>query len=124
VAFGGSLLALALTPALWAAVPVAVVVGATSVGFLTSSTAIVQLEAAPTMRGRVLALQAMLFLGTTPIGAPVVGYASEELGARAGILVGAAATLLAGAWGLAMAARPRDEGSGVAVPAVGGPVLP
>ena len=76
------------------------------------------------MRGRVLALQAMLFLGTTPIGAPLVGYLSEELGARAGILVGAAATLFAGAWGLAMAARPRDEGSGLALPAVRGPVLP
>ncbi len=109
VSFGIALFALALAPGMWAAIPVALVVGAASVGFLTSSTAIVQLEAVATMRGRVLALQAMLFLGSTPIGGPVVGWLSEELGARAGILVGAAGTLLAGAWGLAMAARPPAE---------------
>ena len=104
--FGAALLALALSPNLTVALPVAVAVGVTSVGFLTSSTAIVQLEAAATMRGRVLALQGMLFLGSTPIGAPFVGWLSEQLGPRAGVLVGAAGTLLAGAWGLAMAVRP------------------
>ncbi|MGI9577546.1 MAG: MFS transporter [Microthrixaceae bacterium] len=109
VLFGAALLALALSPTLAVAIPVAIVVGVTSVGFLTSSTAIVQLEAEPTMRGRVLAIQGMLFLGSTPIGAPLVGWLSDLMGPRVGVLVGAAGTLLAGAWGLAMAARtPRE----------------
>lgn len=103
--FGAALLALAVSPTLAVAIPVAVIVGVTSVGFLTSSTAIVQLEAEPTMRGRVLAIQGMLFLGTTPIGAPMVGWLSDQMGPRVGVLVGAAGTLLAGAWGLAMAVR-------------------
>lgn len=109
VCFGAALLALAISPSLVVAMPVAVAVGITSVGFLTSSTAIVQLEAEPTMRGRVLALQGMLFLGSTPIGAPLVGWLSDHMGPRVGVLVGAAGTLLAGAWGLAMAVRPPRE---------------
>jgi hypothetical protein len=111
VAFGAALLAFAASPALVAALPLALVVGFTSVAFLTSSTAIVQLEAEPSMRGRVLALQAVLFLGSTPIGGPIVGWVSEEWGARVGILLGAVATLSAGAWGLAMSSRADGTGA-------------
>lgn len=105
VAFGISIGLLSLAPDLWLALPLALVVGFASVGFLTSSTAIVQLEAEPSMRGRVLALQAMLLLGSTPLGGPVVGWISDSWGARVGLLVGAVATLLTGAWGLASAGR-------------------
>ena len=52
------------------------------------------------MRGRVLALQAMLFLGSTPVGGPIVGWVAEEFGARYAIGLGAAAALGAGLWGL------------------------
>ncbi len=109
VSFGASMATLALVPGLVAAGVVSVVLGATSVGFLTASTAIVQLRARPEMRGRVLAIQAMLFLGSTPIGGPLVGWISEEFGARSGLLVGAVGTLLAGAWGLAVAGRTRRD---------------
>jgi hypothetical protein len=57
------------------------------------------------MRGRVLALQAMLFLGSTPIGGPIVGWVSQEFGARYGIGLGALAATAAGVWGLAVARR-------------------
>jgi predicted MFS family arabinose efflux permease len=77
--------------------------GIMSIAFLVSSTAIVQLQAAPEMRGRVLALQAMLFLGSTPIGGPIVGWVSEQFGARYAIGLGAVAALGAGAWGLSKA---------------------
>ena len=66
-------------------------------------TALVQTEAAPEMRGRVLALQAMVFLGSTPIGGPIVGWIAEDLGARYALGVGALACLGAGAWGVAVA---------------------
>jgi predicted MFS family arabinose efflux permease len=105
VSFGAALAVLAVMPGLGAALPAGVAVGLTSVLFLTSSTAIVQLEARPEMRGRVLALQAMLFLGSTPIGGPIVGWVAEEAGSRVAVLVGAVATLAAGAWGLSMAGR-------------------
>ena len=121
VAFGISMFALALTPGLATATIVSVFLGASSVGFLTASTAIVQLRSVPEMRGRVLAIQAMLFLGSTPIGGPLIGLLSEELGARAGMLVGAAGTLLAGAWGLAMVGRPKRNHPGQGAPT---PVAP
>ncbi|MFV0317082.1 MAG: MFS transporter [Microthrixaceae bacterium] len=111
VAFGTSMLVLAAMPGVASAGVVSVVLGATSVAFLTASTAIVQLRSAPEMRGRVLAIQAMLFLGSTPIGGPIIGWLSEEYGARAGLLVGAVGTLLAGGWGLAVVGRHRSDGS-------------
>ena len=64
-----------------------------------------QLRADPSMRGRVLALQAIVFLGSTPIGGPIVGAVSEQLGARWGLALGAVAGLAAGAYGLAAVAR-------------------
>ena len=79
---------------------VGVVLGLASIAFLTASTAIVQIESAPEMRGRVLALQAMLFLGSTPIGGPILGFVSEHFGARFAIGVGAIAAVGAGVWGL------------------------
>ena len=67
--------------------------------FMTAATAITQLAADPSMRGRVLALQAIVFLGSTPIGGPIVGAISESFGARYGIAIGAVATLAAGGFG-------------------------
>ncbi len=57
------------------------------------------------MRGRVLALQGMVFLGSTPIGGPILGWICEAYGARWGIVVGGLSCLVAGAWGLVMVRR-------------------
>lgn len=103
--FGLSMLVLAAAPGTAAAFAAAVVMGYTSISFMTSSTAMVQLRADPTMRGRVLALQAIVFLGSTPIGGPIVGWVSESAGARWGLVVGAVATLAAAAYGLAVVRR-------------------
>ena len=53
------------------------------------------------MRGRVLALQAIVFLGSTPIGGPIIGYVCQHWGARYGLVIGALATIGAAAYGLA-----------------------
>jgi MFS family permease len=98
-AFGVSMLALSAVPNLLFAFPVGVLMGFASVGFLTSSTAIVQLLADPAYRGRVLALQAMVFLGSTPIGGPIVGWVSDIGGPRAGLILGGVACLAAAAYG-------------------------
>lgn len=100
MAFGAAMLVFAGAPTLAIAFPLAVLVGATSMTFMTSSTAIVQLRAEPQMRGRVLALQSMVFLGSTPIGGPILGAVCDEWGARAGVLVGAIAAFGAAAWGV------------------------
>ena len=50
------------------------------------------------MRGRVLALFSMVFLGSTPIGGPIVGWISQELSPRAGLALGGVATALVTAW--------------------------
>jgi MFS family permease len=105
VAFGAAMALLAAAPNLLSAFPMALLVGFASIAFITTSTATVQVRADPAMRGRVLALQGMLLIGTTPIGGPLLGWLSDVFGARAGILVGAVAALLAGAWGLSAIRR-------------------
>ena len=99
--FGAAMLALAVSPGQPVAFAVGVVMGFTSIAFMTSSTAIVQLRAEPMMRGRVLALQAMVFLGSTPIGGPILGFVCQRWGARYGLAIGALATIGAGLYGLA-----------------------
>jgi len=103
------MLVMAVVPNLALACAVGIFIGFGSIAFLTSSTAIVQTRADPMMRGRVLALQGMVFLGSTPVGGPILGWICEAYGARWGIVVGGAACLVAGAWGLVMVRRCERE---------------
>ena len=105
LAFGAALAVMTFVPNAAVAFPVGLFVGLGSIAFLTASTAIVQIRSDPMMRGRVLALQAMVFLGSTPIGGPIVGWICEKFGPRYGVAVGAVAALGAGAWGLMKARR-------------------
>jgi hypothetical protein len=57
------------------------------------------------MRGRVMALYSVVFLGSTPIGAPLVGWIAEVAGPRAGLLLGAAAAIVAAIGGAAAFTR-------------------
>jgi len=59
----------------------------------------IQLTASNEMRGRVMALYTVAFMGTTPIGGPIVGYIGQALGGRAALAVGGVAALLAAAFG-------------------------
>jgi MFS family permease len=110
--------ALAVAPTLWLAVLAAVPVGFTSIFLVSGSNAVVQLEAEPTMRGRVLALYGMLFLGSTPIGGPIMGWVSDVASPRAAVAVGAVATGLAALW----TARNVRRSAGRPVPVVDEPV--
>ena len=105
IAFGVTMLLMAVTPTLAIAFPIGIALGWASISFLTASTAIVQVRAAPEMRGRVLALQAIVFLGSTPIGGPILGVVSQELGPRAGIALGGIACLVAAAFGVVAVRR-------------------
>jgi MFS family permease len=105
MAFGAAMLLLSVAPGAPAALVIAFFVGLGSMSFMTASTAIVQIRSNPSMRGRVLALQSIVFLGSTPIGGPIVGWLSQQFGARWGLAVGAVATLAAGLWGLTSVRR-------------------
>jgi MFS family permease len=109
-AFGVAMLLLAVVPSLGLSFPVGMAVGWTSITFLTASTAIVQVNADPAMRGRVLALQAIVFLGSTPIGGPIVGVVSQVWGPRAGIALGGVAALAAALLGVVAVRRARNRG--------------
>jgi MFS family permease len=109
IAYGGALTLLAAAPTLTLAVAAAVPVGLTGVLLLSGANSSIQLSAAPAMRGRVNALFAMVFLGSTPLGGPLAGWVAEHFGARAGLLLGAVAA--AGAGGVALAWPSRAGGS-------------
>jgi predicted MFS family arabinose efflux permease len=78
--------------------------------FLATMNSSLQLNAADHMRARVMAIYFVLFLGSTPIGAPIVGWLSETFSPRVALGVGAAATLAACAYGFAR--LPHIGGSG------------
>ena len=103
--------ALALAPTLPLALIAALAVGFTNVEIVSGANAVVQLRAAPAMRGRVLALLGVVFMGSTPIGSPVIGFVAETLGPRVAIGVGGLATALVVAWTArsARALDPRGE---------------
>jgi MFS family permease len=108
---GLAMAALALAPNTWLALAAVVPVGFFSVFLLSGSNAVIQLRADPSMRGRVLALTAVVFLGSTQIGGPIAGAVSEHIGARAGVGLGAIASGLAGLWTLRQLARTGPEDS-------------
>ena len=65
------------------------------------------------MRSRVLALQSVVFLGSTPIGGPIIGFIADHFGARWSIASGGLAAATAGALGLARGRRLRPSASDV-----------
>jgi MFS family permease len=98
VAFGLVNVAGATSPVLWAALFAMVAVGFSNIIFNTFARTLLQLGTDPTMHGRVMALHGFVFLGTTPIGGPLVGWICEAYGARAGLVVAGAPALLAAGW--------------------------
>jgi MFS family permease len=95
--------------------------GAASVVFSSTTNATLQLRAEPAMRGRVVALYIVAFMGSTPIGGPLVGAVGQLAGPRAALGVGAAGCLVAAAlalgYGLSERARPPRSTSASAAPA-------
>jgi MFS family permease len=89
-----------LAPSLELALAGMVALGAASVAFFVTANSTLQLTARPEMRGRVMALYGMVFLGSTPFGGPVAGWVGEHLGARVGFAGGGLVALATGMLGL------------------------
>jgi MFS family permease len=99
--FGLSMLASALMPSYWSFGAVLIVVGLSALTMMTSANAYVQTTTVPHMRGRVMALYMAIFAGTTPLGAPLVGWIANLAGPRWAIVVGAASGFAAAGVALA-----------------------
>ncbi len=88
-------IAAGLMPTYWLFAAWLPVVGITALTMLNSLQTVVQLTVDADIRGRIMALYMMVFMGGTPFGAPVVGWIGETFGARWTLIGGGAATLLA-----------------------------
>jgi MFS family permease len=96
LAFGVAVIGVAASPTLGVAMAIMVAVGAASTGFIANSNSLLQLGSSPEMRGRVMALFAIVFLGSTPVGGPLVGWIAERYGPRTSLGLAGVATLAAG----------------------------
>jgi predicted MFS family arabinose efflux permease len=115
---GASLLVLVVTPGVAWALPAAALLGGTSVIYMTTTTALAQLRAERHMTGRVLALQTVLMIGTTPIGGPILGWLSDAVGARAPLVAGGVAALAVAGFALVAGRRhPTPRSAEIGVPA-------
>lgn len=88
----------ALMPSVWSFGLALVALGAAAQTFTTSTNSLVQLRTHPSMRGRVMAVYMAIFLGCTPLGAPVVGWVADVFGPRAALALGAASGFVAAAF--------------------------
>jgi len=97
LAFGLLALLAAAMPSLAFEVPVIAALGAAAVSFAAAVNSSLQLAVEPAMRGRVMALYSVVFLGSTPIGGPLAGWLAQAYDPRAALLL-AASSGLAAAW--------------------------
>ena len=111
-AFGALILVLAVAPTLHVAALALVPLGAASVTFAAGVNSSLQLAVTPEMRGRVMALYSVVFLGTTPIGGPLSGWLAETWSPRLALAVGGVAALMAAAGARIAFARANPPESG------------
>jgi MFS family permease len=90
VAFGGLELVAATAPSLWLFSLLMVPIGMFGMTVNVTANTTVQMGTDPAMRGRVMALYMMVFMGGSPIGAPIAGWITDAYGVRAGLAVGGA----------------------------------
>jgi MFS family permease len=97
LAFGVAALLAAAMPTLALEIPVLALLGAASVTFAATINSTLQLAVSPEMRGRVMALYSVVFLGSTPIGGPLTGWLAESYDPRVALLL-AGVTGISAAW--------------------------
>lgn len=106
-AFGITLMLAAVMPGPWSFAVMLFLVGLAALTFMTGSNSMMQLTTERSMRGRVLALRIAVVMGGTPVGAPLVGWVVDHVGARWALGVGALSGLAAAGVALVYLARHR-----------------
>ena len=96
VAFGVASGLIALAPNPLSAAIAGALAGATGIAFLSATMTSLQLGSIPAMRGRVMALYSILFLGSTPLGGPLSGWLAQQFDTRLAIWMGAIAAAASG----------------------------
>jgi len=96
IGWGIAILAAAAAPSFALELAALVFVGYGSITFNSLAKTTLQLAAKPEMRGRVMALWALAWMGSTPIGGPIVGWTGQAIGARWALVIGGVATLACG----------------------------
>ena len=95
VLFGSLEIAAALAPTYWTFLVMLIPTGLASLTLLTAMNSTMQLSTAPEMRGRVMALYMTVFMGGTPLGAPMIGWLAQQIGPRWSLIGGGLVSLLA-----------------------------
>ena len=108
MAMGSLIVLTSMAPTLVLVMVGLVAVGATSASFSATTQATLQLRSEPRFRGRVMALYSVVFLGTTPLGSPLVGWMAERFGVRTAFALCGGATALAAAAVLVALSRRRE----------------
>ncbi|WP_369390069.1 MFS transporter [Streptomyces sp. CG1] len=104
LAFGALEIVAALAPSYWLFALLMVPIGIFGLTVNVTANTAVQMATDPAMRGRVMALFMMVFMGGTPLGAPIVGWITDTYGARVGFAVGGiVSAAAAGVIGLVLA---------------------
>ena len=103
--FGVAAGVLALMPTYPSFAIACIPVGLASLTMMTAANATIQMSTDPAVRGRVMSLYMMVFMGATPIGSPVVGWIGQQFGARWSIGIGSITALLVSTGAAIWAAR-------------------
>ena len=106
--FGVSATLTSLAPNVWLVAPMLALTGGAGMAFISTTNSTLQLLSPAALRGRVMAIYALVFLGSTPVGAPLVGWISQQWNARAGVAFGGVVSLIAA--GVAWLTRPAPAG--------------
>jgi MFS family permease len=109
-AFGTLEVVTALMPSFWLFLALLVPTGLTLLTLSTAANSVVQLSSAQDMRGRVMGLYMLVFLGGAPLGSPLVGWVAEEFGPRMSLLAGGVISAVAAAVIGLLVARRRGVG--------------
>jgi MFS family permease len=106
--FGASMTTAALMPNALTFGLALILVGLTGLTVMTTANGYVQTTTAPAMRGRVMGLYIAVFLGGTPIGAPLAGWVADTWGPRWSLGIGAASGFIAAGIAAVYWVRTRD----------------
>jgi MFS family permease len=107
LAYGLLIILAGMAPSLGLEMIALVPMGAAGIAFVATANSTLQLNATEAMRGRVMALYSVVFLGSTPIGSPIVGWIGETFGVRAGFFISGFACLLAAGYALDVVRKER-----------------
>ncbi|MGH2734484.1 MAG: MFS transporter [Actinomycetota bacterium] len=107
LAYGVLIVAVGLSTNIIVALLALIPMGAAGIAFIATANSTLQLNSSEVMRGRVMALYSVVFLGSTPIGSPIAGWIAENWGVRTGFFVSALACFVAGGYALSIVRRER-----------------